>query len=323
MVVELPTVQNFLVGKATKYVSEKLETEVSIRRIKIGVLGSLRVDGFYVEDYQQDTLLYVDKLRVYLSRIPDQDGITLRNGVVSHGVLNIKETPEGVMNIKQVVARLSNKDREKKSDFMLKVEDVRVDDFSLVIEQKEHREPTYGVDYGDMHIEHMSAFVDDFFLHGGRIGGYIRNFSTIEHCGFMVQNFTGRFLVDKGLVELSDFEIMAEKSDIRLPRLTLRGEDWSAYKDFIHNVVIEGEIYRSAASSDDIAHFAPRMLPWNIAVRGVNAKVKGTVADMKVDVKSLQFGQQSMLQGEVTLRGLPNVKRAGMSVRLDELRSCE
>ncbi|MEE1103139.1 MAG: hypothetical protein U0L21_03225, partial [Alistipes sp.] len=43
--------QNFLVGKATKYVSEKLETEVSIRRIKIGVLGSLRVDGFYVEDY--------------------------------------------------------------------------------------------------------------------------------------------------------------------------------------------------------------------------------------------------------------------------------
>ncbi|MBQ5622358.1 MAG: hypothetical protein IIU91_00105, partial [Alistipes sp.] len=111
MVVELPTVQNFLVGKATKYVSEKLETEVSIRRIKIGVLGSLRVDGFYVEDYQQDTLLYVDKLRVYLSRIPDQDGVTLRNGVVSHGVLNIKETPEGVMNIKQVVARLSNKDR--------------------------------------------------------------------------------------------------------------------------------------------------------------------------------------------------------------------
>ena len=323
LVVELPTVQNFLVGKATKYVSEKLETEVSIRRIKIGVLGSLRVDGFYVEDYQQDTLLYVDKLRVYLSRIPDQDGVTLRNGVVSHGVLNIKETPEGVMNIKQVVARLSNKDREKKGDFMLKVEDVRVDDFSLVIEQKEHREPTYGVDYGDMHIEHMSAFVDDFFLHGGRIGGYIRNFSTIEHCGFMVQNFTGRFLVDKGLVELSDFEIMAEKSDIRLPRLTLRGEDWSAYKDFIHNVVIEGEIYRSAASSDDIAHFAPRMLPWNIAVRGVNAKVKGTVADMKVDVKSLQFGQQSMLQGEVTLRGLPNVKRAGMSVRLDELRSCE
>ena len=323
LLVELPSVQNYLVGKATKFVSEKLETEVSIRRVKIGALGALRVDGFYVEDYQQDTLLYVDKLRIYLARIPDQQGITLRNGVISHGVLNIKETPEGVMNIKQVVARLSNKEREKKGDFMLKVEDVRLDDFSLIIEQKEHREPTYGIDYGDMHIEHMSAFVDDFYMHGGTIGGYIRNFSTIEHCGFMVQNFTGRFLVDKGVVDLRDFEIMAEKSDIRLPRLTLRGEDWSAYKDFIHNVTIEGEIMRSAASSDDIAHFAPRMLPWNISVRGVNAKVKGTVADMKVDVESLQFGQQSMLQGEVTLRGLPNVKRAGMSVRLDQLRSCE
>lgn len=323
LVVELPSVQNYLVDRATEYVSKKLETKVSIDKIKIGALGSLRVDGFYVEDYQQDTLLYIGKLRIYLSRISEQSGITLRNGVVSNGYLNIRETPEGVMNIKQVVARLSNKEREKKSDFVLKVEDVRLDDFSLVIEQREHRHPSYGIDYKDMHIEHMSAYVDNFLMQGGRISGYVRNFSTIEHSGFMVQNFTGRFLVDKGLVDLRDFEIMAERSDIRLPRFTLRGEDWSAYKDFIHNVAIEGEILRSAASTDDIAHFAPRMLPWNLSVRGVNAKVKGTVADLKVDVESLQFGQQSTLQGEVTLRGLPNVKRAGMSVKLDQLKSCE
>ena len=323
LVVELPSVQNYLIDRATQFASEKLETKVSIDRIKLGVLGSVRVDGFYVEDYQQDTLLYVGKLRVYLSRIPDEGGVVLRNGVIANSYLNIRETPEGVMNIKQVVERLTNKDRQKKSNFVLKVEDVRIDDFSLVIEQQEHRNPSYGIDYKDMHLEHMSAFVDNFMLDGGRIGGYIRNFSTIEHSGFMVQNFTGRFMVDKGLVELRDFEVMAEKSDIRLPYFTLRGEDWQAYKDFINNVVIEGEIRRSAASTDDIAHFAPRMLPWNLSVRGVNAKVKGTVADLKVDVESLKFGQQSELQGEVSFRGLPDVKRAGMSVKLEQLRSCE
>ncbi|MBR5877246.1 MAG: hypothetical protein IKZ11_01630, partial [Alistipes sp.] len=323
LVVELPSVQNYIIDRATEFASKKLETKVSIDRVKLGLLGSVRVDGFYVEDYQQDTLLYIGKLRVYLSRVPDQTGLALRNGVVSNGYLNIRETPEGVMNIKQVVERLSNKEREKKSEFVLKVEDVRIDDFSLLIEQQEHRNPSYGIDYKDMHLEHMSAFVDNFSMEGGQISGYVRNFSTIEHSGFMVQNFTGRFMVDKGLVELRDFEVMAEKSDIRLPYFTLKGEDWRAYKDFIHNVVIEGEIRRSAASTDDIAHFAPRMLPWNLSVRGVNAKVKGTVADLKVGVESLKFGQQSELQGEVSFRGLPDVKRAGMSVKLEQLRSCE
>ena len=59
LLVELPSVQNYLIGRATSFLSERLETRVSIDRIRLGALGSLRVDGFYVEDYQQDTLLYV------------------------------------------------------------------------------------------------------------------------------------------------------------------------------------------------------------------------------------------------------------------------
>ena len=63
LVVDLPSVQNFIVDRATAIISNKLGTTVSIDRIRLGVLGSLRVEGFYVEDFQQDTLLYVDKLR--------------------------------------------------------------------------------------------------------------------------------------------------------------------------------------------------------------------------------------------------------------------
>ena len=323
LVVELPSVQNFLVDRATTFVSKKLETKVSIDHIRLGALGSVRVEGFYVEDYQQDTLIYVGKLKVFLSRIDGTNGITLRNGTISDGYLNIRETPNDVMNIKEVVEKLLNNNREKKSDFSLKIKDVRLENINLVVEQHEHREPEYGIDYNDMHIEHISAFVDNFSLDNGVVGGYIRNLSAVEHCGFMVQNFTGHFQVDRGVISFNDFEIMAERSDIRVKSLVLRGEDWAAYKDFINNISIEGEVYKSIVSSSDVAHFAPNLLPWNLMVRDVNASVKGTVADMDITVDNLNFGSNSSLYGNVRLRGIPDVRQGTMNLNLKRLTTTE
>ena len=322
LIVDLPSVQNRLIDYATEIISKKLETKVSIGRIRVGIVGSLRLDDFYVEDYQQDTLLYVGKLKIYLSKIKDGGGLSLRNGMLQNGHLNIRETPEGEMNIKQVVAKLSKKDK-KKGNFSLKIKDVRIDDFSLIIERKKHREPGYGIDYGDMHLDHMSAFVDDFSLDGGVVGGYIRNLSLVEHCGLMVQNFTGGFLVDRGLIDLRDFEVMLEQSDLRISRLVLRGEGWEDYRDFVNKVRIEGEVRNSIVSSNDVAHFAPKLLPWDILARDIDLTVAGPVANMKVDVRNVSFGQSSSLRGNVQLRGLPNVKRATMKLNLERLVTCE
>lgn len=323
LVVSLPSVQNYVVDRVTEFVSEKLQTRVEIDRIRLGALGSLRIEGLYVEDYEHDTLLYAGRAKIFLSGLPDESGVKLRNGILSDVKLNLRETPSGEMNIKQVVNHIPRKQDTVRKPFVLKVEDVRLDNVNVLVEQLDHRNPEYGVDYGNMHIKHISALVDNFYLEGGAVGGYIRNLSAVERSGFMVQNFTGRFSVEKGVIDLNDFEVMARNSDVRLRSLKIAGENWGAYKDFINNVTIEGELYRTAVSSDDIAYFAPRLLPWHLAVRDANVGVRGTVADMVVDVNNITFGEKSHLRGEVSLRGLPNVKRAGMSVELQNLSTIE
>ena len=106
LVLSLPSVQNYVVDRATEFVSEKLQTRVEIGRIRIGALGSLRLDDFYVEDYQQDTLLYAGRVKVFLTGVPEKSGVTLRNGILSDVKLNLRETPSGEINIKQVVDKL-------------------------------------------------------------------------------------------------------------------------------------------------------------------------------------------------------------------------
>lgn len=62
--VTLESVQNFLIGKTSKYLSEKLKTEVRIDHVHLGFFNKFNISGVYVEDLQQDTLLYVGNLSI-------------------------------------------------------------------------------------------------------------------------------------------------------------------------------------------------------------------------------------------------------------------
>jgi uncharacterized protein involved in outer membrane biogenesis len=57
-------VQNFAARQATQYLANQLNTTLSIDRVNIAFFDSVLLEGIYVEDQQQDTLLYARELRV-------------------------------------------------------------------------------------------------------------------------------------------------------------------------------------------------------------------------------------------------------------------
>jgi hypothetical protein len=58
-----PPVQNFIKGKLTNYLEDKLGTRVDLGRVFIRLNGDLALDDLYMEDQQGDSLLSVHKLR--------------------------------------------------------------------------------------------------------------------------------------------------------------------------------------------------------------------------------------------------------------------
>lgn len=63
---QFPQTQNFLTGKAVGFLKDKLNTEVSLGEVNIGFPKSIVIKDFYIEDLQQDTLLYAQRLAVDL-----------------------------------------------------------------------------------------------------------------------------------------------------------------------------------------------------------------------------------------------------------------
>lgn len=318
LLLDMPAVQNFAAHKAAEFASQKLETRVSIDHLNIDFPNRVNVHGFYVEDYQRDTLLYVGYLRATLTGVGE--GISFGSALARHAKLYIVETPNEVMNIKEVVDRLGKKEK-KKGNFRLAIKEVEIDSLDLRIERLEHRNPEFGVDYGNMRLLDMRGKVDNFAIEGSSISGDIETLQFHERSGFVADKISGWFRVDRGLVELQGANIVTAHSDINLDSFSITGGEWPAYKDFVRNVRIDAKASGSTVSSGDVGYFAPALLRWQTTLSGVDMRMNGTVADFTGDIRSARTQEGATLRADVSAVGLPDYRNTDFSIDIKQFTS--
>lgn len=67
LLIQTEWAQNLLIGRITKRLSRDLNTEVSIKRIRLGFFDKLSLEGTLIRDQQKDTLLYAGKLKMEIT----------------------------------------------------------------------------------------------------------------------------------------------------------------------------------------------------------------------------------------------------------------
>lgn len=67
ILVNIPAVQNWLVQEAARRLSAQLNTRVEIKGVSLRLFNSARLEGTYIEDRHQDTLLYAGALQVRIT----------------------------------------------------------------------------------------------------------------------------------------------------------------------------------------------------------------------------------------------------------------
>ncbi|MDE5906316.1 MAG: hypothetical protein K2G66_01610, partial [Alistipes sp.] len=304
LLLHISAVQNFVVQKAVRMISSKLQTTVAIRRVDVSLLGKARIEGFYVEDYQHDTLLYVDRLDAYITSIGLLGGgLTFSRGELVGAKLCLRETPEGEMNIKQVVNRISDPDRPRKGNFRLALREASIADMELCLERNRHRDPPFGIDFGHMHLYDMTARIADFTLDGQAICTTIDDFAARERSGFVLDRLAGRFYLVNGCLGFEEVAIRTPRSHVSIPYISLVGDSWADYKDFVGEVQIDGALRNSSVSTDDIAYFSPGLREWHTLLSEINADIDGTVADFAASIRSLRLGESTYLTATATVRG--------------------
>lgn len=306
---EIPAAQNFVAREATEIISRKLGTRISIDRVDIGLFYRVSLDGFYVEDFQRDTLLYAGRLDARIKSLGlFGGGLVFSRAELSDARFCLRETPDGEMNIKQVVDKLSKKDKARaEGKFRLEIERLETEGLDFCMERLEHRNPSYGVDFADMHLIDIRAELKNFTIDGPVIHTDIGRLAMRERSGFVVEDLAGCLCIANGCIDIREGHIRTAKSNIELPSLSLIGLDWALYKNFVEEVDVTAQVVNTTLSSDDIAYFSPKMKDWHLTLTDVNADVSGPVADMSGSLRSVRTGADTKLSVDFAAQGLPDV----------------
>ena len=111
ILIQVPSVQNFVKDKAITYLEGKIKTKVSLDKILIKFPKDVVLEGFYFEDQKKDTLLAGKRLEVDVDLFKLVSSELEINSVSLENVkANISRNKDGVFNFDYIIKAFESKE---------------------------------------------------------------------------------------------------------------------------------------------------------------------------------------------------------------------
>ena len=112
LLLNLPSVQDYAGRKLTGWLSGKLQTEVHVDKLRLRLFNRVTLDGLYIEDYHQDTMLYARRIVVPLQSLnPFTGRVALGRVELEQPKFYLMQDSTGRTNLKQILLKLKRERR--------------------------------------------------------------------------------------------------------------------------------------------------------------------------------------------------------------------
>ncbi|WP_417444842.1 translocation/assembly module TamB domain-containing protein [Joostella sp.] len=244
----LPFVQTSIAKRATNYLNETFNTHIFIDGVQfMPFFGDVNIKGVYVEDYKQDTLVYINKLNTSILSLQNIVKGDLEFGDIKADelLLNLKiHKGEDNTNLNVFVDKLDKGEGDPENPFLMTSSHISVkkSEFRLVDENKE-TPLILGLE--DLHIE-----ADDFQILGPKVTVGINQLDFTSKKGVVVNQLKTNFSYSKTEMRLDEFSLETPESFIQGDIVfNYEVED---FKDFLNKVNLKGNFKESTVALDEI-----------------------------------------------------------------------
>lgn len=319
-------VQTWAAKKATAYLSKELNTKVDIKSLYVVPFKSVVLEGFYVLDKQQDTLLSTPKLSVELSgfsvfnsikrRVIDFKSIQLDNGSI-----NLKKQRDSTTNLKFIIDYFnSGGDTTKKpvsKPWSLTFQKIALNNFHFRYKNNLRSKVINGVNFDDLDVKHFSVVVNNMDLKNHLFKADVAGLTLQEKSGFKVNHFSANTTIDTTQILLQNLAIVTPNSKFS-NFFKMRFKSFDDFDDFENKITMDADIKRSHLSSKDITYFTTSLGKINFEL-GVDGRVKGMVNNLRAKNLTVTAGQATFVKGDFNLTGLPDWENTFLQLKFDQV----
>lgn len=140
-----------------------------------------------------------------------------------------------------------------------------------------------------------------------------------ERSGLEVKKLSANLRMTPREMAFRELNLQTNNSTIR-DYFRMSYDDFGRMKYFLREVSMQANFEGSEIDSDDIAFFAPKVSTWkkHITLQG---SVRGTVEDLYARDLVIQAGQNTLLNGDVSLTGLPDINQTFIDFKANDFQT--
>ncbi len=326
ILIRIPAVQTRIIHYATSFVSNKTHTRVEIGKIGISFPKSVVAEGLFLEDLQQDTLLYAGRIKINIvfrdlfSDKVNLNSVTLENAVVR---LN-RPASDSLFNYRFLITAFGDKNvQKKKRSGTGNKWTVSARDLSLTNTRFQYRDgnrPETGnlFESGNISLDHITLEAKDLYYSSDTVRISVRKFTAIDQNKFSIKRFETEFFMDRHSMTAKNLNVKTAGSsvaaDVKIG-YSYRG----ALRDSLSSLNITLNMKDLSIRNSDIVYFIPKLsadqfFKYGTNISTLSGTVKGRINSLKGNDIVLTTATGTVIKTDFTITGLPEIKTASWSL---------
>ncbi len=282
------SVQHFLAQKVEEQLENLLHSEVSIGQVEVGLFNNVSLRKVVIKDRKGKDFISSELLFGKIEIRPLLHGdISLRNiALLDTHVHLYKETAQGNTNF-QYVLDVFKGDGQKKQALNLRINSL-VMRRCAVSYHEWFRVPPAVKEFSLSHIDltDLDANLSLKVLTNDSLNLRVRNISARESCGLSLQKLRFRLSAGRCHAEIFDFLLATPHSKIEQSYISGTYDVRKGFSNLLKTLSLQGQFRDIRLSTEDAAHFIPKLHPIN---RTLSMSVAYTITEHAFRCRQLRL----------------------------------
>lgn len=318
------TVQCMIARSAATELSKRLNADVRIKTFYITNDGTICVENVYANDLYGYPLFKIGQMNAKISLSLNSDVLRFKNIYIKDVLGNIvKYEGDEKLNATELFAQMKSgggNSGDSDTNFHLKVDKLQVDNGHVVYWNQNKDHPgRKTMDYAHIDIDSIYGVFSKLEMFSDTIMGKVHTLRGKDRCGLTLDDGSGDVLFCEKCLNIDSLKLVTNESHVDLDlRFEYNGSE--AYYLFEDSVYMISDIRESTLKLSDLRYFAwiLKKMPDKMVFTGYYT---GTVSDFTVKDFDMFYGDNTHMQADVTLTGLPEFEETYFDVEIHSLTS--
>jgi len=293
--------QTFAAQQVASYLSNQLGTEITIDKVDIAFVDLIDLEGIYVEDKVNDTLLYAQKIRVDIGTYDlSQSMIGIETVELNNATVNIvKYQGDSTLNFQHFVDYFASAKKDTtSSNFTVDLKKLSLNGIEFKYQDQNEVPAKQGLDFSDIHIKQLSGNFSDFSMKDEKIKLKIEDITFKEKSGFLLTKLTTELNYSPTEIALNNLRLGLGNSLLISDYFKLKTPNGASdFSDFVRKVEFDANLRDSKIALNDLAYLVPSIYGMEEVVSLNNVKIDGPVYRMKLREFDLSMLDSTILRG--------------------------